>query len=545
MATATAPKGQLTPEATKGLEYLKTINPTLAASISKSFSPASAAPIDASTLGSTQGVAVSQPPMAPVSDYTKVAISVPQNTRRQDELDVEREGVLNDIEDITTQQGTKSARKNELEAAQGLPGLNTQLNEINNLIRGEQANALAATVKSEDREAPMFAIRGEQAQIERQRAVKVYGWSAAAEAIQGNITLANDYVTKALAEEFDPLEKELEFKRSQLTENKDQWDREEGRAAEARLRQYDQDKEELAQKRADKASILEIMLTAAQYGADNQTLQKIQSAGTPQEAVSYANSVLGTAFADDRKQQDFDNGIKLAQLAIDQAKLRNDSVAAATDPAQLLAYAQQYASSGTIPSGIPKGTFGLVSQLAKELPKQDGTIVDVNTGTKPNITDVKIDGYAALYDISLKVQQLKELDTQRYKGVVSATLGKVFGSDTQQRYVDLRTEIVDLLSRARTGAALTASEEKFYADQLPGRISNVGPLGADSQTRIDNFASKINSTLDTKLKAQGASIVGFSKVNIGGQQFVVGQIVTNGAGQQGRINADGTITLIQ
>jgi hypothetical protein len=98
------------------------------------------------------------------------------------------------------------------------------------------------------------------------------------------------------------------------------------------------------------------------------------------------------------------------------------------DPASVLAYAQQYAATGKIPTGLPKGTFGVVSQAARELPKPEGAIIDMNTGTKPDISDPKMDGLAALYDITLKAKQLKELDLQRNHGLVSGAFSKVLGS---------------------------------------------------------------------------------------------------------------------
>lgn len=466
------------------------------------------------------------------------------DTPEQTALREQRTSLVGDITATGEKLATKTSRKAALETEAGVPVLNKQLNELNQQIRSIQAESLAATQRAEDRPMSLGLIRGEQAAVERQRAVKTYGLAAAAEAIQGNIALANDNVARSLDAEFGGLEQEIENKKFLLSVNMDNFNAEEKRRAEKQQIALDAQKEALTQVRADKATILQTMLTAAQSGADNTTLQNIQNAKTPQEAVTIAGKVLGAQFADQKKQQAFENNIKLAQLAIDERKARNES-AAAVDPISILAYAQQYASTGTIPTGIPNGTFGLISQVAKELPKPDGSIIDVNTGTKPAIADEKIDGFAALYDITKKTAELKELDKSRVKGLVGAGVAKVLGFDTEQKYADLRTEIIDLLSRARTGAALTQSEEAFYKSQLPGRVSNIAFLGPNSQDRIDNFSEKIEGTLETKLKANQASLVGFSKVKIGGQNFVVGQTVTNSQGQQGRINADGSITIIQ
>jgi hypothetical protein len=537
-----------TPQAQSGLDYLKTVSPSLAASIQKSFSPSSTTPIDASIIGNSPTISVPPTPTAQTPDYTKVQVSTPAivNTPEQMALDAQGSQIQNDIVAAGDKLATKSARKSALENDQNIPQLNSQLNEINNLIRGVQNDAFAATNKSEDRKAPTFAILGEQAAIDRQRAVKVYGFAAAAEAIQGNIALANDYVSRTLDAEFGHLEQDIENKKFLLTQNKDKFNREEARAAETRQVELDKQKEALAAAKKDKSDILQIMLTAAQNGADNATLQKIQGARTPQEAAQAAGQVLGAKFADDKAQQAFENNIKLAQLSIDQAKLKNDSAAAVADPATILAYAQQYAATGQIPTGMPKGTFGMVSQLGKELPKPDGTLVSNVTGIAPSgLSAAQTDGIVALRDLQKKLDDSKVLFNSYNHGLLTGVKNAVVPSTASQQYNNLRGEIVDLLARARSGAALTANEEATYLKKLPSNFNNSLFLGASGDTKIDNLKSSITGKLDTALQTHNLSIYGYSTVNVGGQAFQVGQTITNSKGESGRVNADGTITLTQ
>src|SRR6185312_15970374 len=103
-----------------------------------------------------------------------------------------------------------------------------------------------------------------------------------------NITLANSNVTRALDAEFGADEQLIKNKEFLLTQNKDNWDKEEARAAEARQVEIDKEKEALAAARQSKADILQIMLTAAQNGAGNATLEQIQGARTPEEAARAA-----------------------------------------------------------------------------------------------------------------------------------------------------------------------------------------------------------------------------------------------------------------
>lgn len=215
------------------------------------------------------------------------------------------------------------------------------------------------------------------------------------------------------------------------------------------------------------------------------------------------------------------------------------------DPAQVIAYAQQYASTGTIPTGLPKGTFGVVAQYAKELPKSQGQILDRATGVSPDKMGVAGDAYGALYSAIELSKQLKDLDQNRWGGITAGLVGKVAGSENQSRYLDLRQQIVDLLARARTGAAINASEEALYSSMLPGRWNNPFFLGTDSAVRINNFGTALTSDLINKTNSKGWVVNGLTPVKIDNQNYKVGDVIQNESGQSGRINSDGSISVIK
>jgi hypothetical protein len=79
---------------------------------------------------------------------------------------------------------------------------------------------------------------------------------------------------------------------------------------------------------------------------------------------------------------------------------------------------------------------------------------------------------------------------------------------------------------------------------LPGRFSESFNLGAESDLRIDNFIGALTSDLKNKTSSRGWAINGLSDVTIDGNKYTVGDVIDNGT-QKGRINADGSITLIQ
>ncbi len=280
-------------------------------------------------------------------------------------------------------------------------------------------------------------------------------------------------------------------------------------------------------------------------GDPNATAIIERTMGLPSGGLAAGARQAQIARASQQQKEALDLQLRQEQILTERAqrtKVYNDiSSEKAYDPGEILAYAQQFATTGQIPSGMPKGSFGLVSQAAKILPKQQGQILSAATGVSPTGEAALQGGMGALYSAIELTNQLKALDEKRSKGVISGTLGKIFGSDDQQRYMDTRNQIVDLLARARSGAALTVEEERRYSSMLPGRFTEAFFLGSESKNRIDNFHNALTSDLKNKASAQGWVVNGVSVVNIGGQDYTIGSVVQNSEGQQGIILSDGSI----
>lgn len=228
---------------------------------------------------------------------------------------------------------------------------------------------------------------------------------------------------------------------------------------------------------------------------------------------------------------------------------RNSDNAQKYDPTEILAYARQYASTGTIPTGLPKGSFGMVSEIAKDMAKQPGELVDRNTNIKSTaLSSTQTEGIVSLYDLTKKLNDAKTILTTGglggkplTTGFLSGLVGKVSPTVGQQSLETLNSEISDLLARARTGAAITAFEEAQYSAKLPSMFSKSFFVGKDPVQQITDLQKSIEGKLNTSLSANGVSIYGYSTVDIGGEKFTVGSVVDVN-GKQGRINADGSVT---
>lgn len=314
---------------------------------------------------------------------------------------------------------------------------------------------------------------------------------------------------------------------------------------EAVIKAKEENNKALAEQQKEDAKV------AAQLSKDkNDLLFKLATNNAPLEvrqlvadAETYGEAIQAAGDSLYSENDRLDIQYKKAQIAKIYDDI-NSSGISGTDPSQIVAYANEYAANGKIPTGIPKDIFGIVAQVAKELPKTPGQILSASTGVTPTGDTNLQTGISSAYSAIELAKQLKELDELRVGGIISGSFGKVFGSGDQQRYVDLRSQVIDLLSRARSGAALTPSEEKRYGEMIPGRFSEPLGFGADSDIRIDNFINALSSDIKNKASSQGWAINGLSDVKAGGQIYKVGDVVTSPDGVQGRINADGSVTYL-
>ena len=172
-----------------------------------------------------------------------------------------------------------------------------------------------------------------------------------------------------------------------------------------------------------------------------------------------------------------------------------------TDPT-ILAYANQYASTGTIPTNIPKGSFARISAAAKNLPKAPGTLYDTNTGIKSSSVSSKLqEGISELRSAIKKMEDAKELRAQ----IMSVGFGPERNRLATQ-YRSLRGDIAETLLRAASGGAVTVQEKSYYEGLVPDlTIFNRSPE-VKAQQNIENYKTQ----LDTHLSTQGLKIAGYN-----------------------------------
>lgn len=214
----------------------------------------------------------------------------------------------------------------------------------------------------------------------------------------------------------------------------------------------------------------------------------------------------------------------------------------------VIAYAQQYAETGKIPTGMPKGvSFGDIQSIAKEIPKADGSLVSVNTGVTPSsITADEQKGITATYDIvKNKLPILLEKFNKISTGVIGGIAGNIYTSQDRQDFLTTRGEILNLLLQARSGATVSPQEYERYSKLVPTTFNQSFFLGSDGEKKINSLKKSLEDTLNSKLTTSGSAIYGYSKIKLSdGKDYTVGQEI-NVNGLRGRVLPDGTIAEIK
>lgn len=433
---------------------------------------------------------------------------------------------LNSYLDFALNRQGKTQLTDNAYKTSGVDQAEADLKDINQRILEEQVSRRRQLEEADKNPNGMLkgALDAYKSNIERESLAREADLSVIQLGRLGKYDSAKAVADRSVSVQLEKDQAKLDALKINYEDNKDLFSKAEQRAFESA--QSDR-QAQLETRKTELTTIKDFALKAMEQGADT-------------------NTVLSMLAAPDLK----------SALAVGGSYVTGDTGGLSGYSTQDLAYAQQYASTGTIPSGVKGAQFARVSEIAKTLPKTKGTIVDANTGVKSSsVGQAEQSDFAALQNILESSKRLKELNAQRSQGIVggslSATVGNVlsntFGTrNIENEYATLRKSIVDDIARMQTGAALTKDEQAFYNDYLPGRFSEAFFLGANSDQKIDNFINAMDTRLQTRLGSYGLSSYGYSKVTApDGNQYYVGDKIKNNQGIEGTILPDGSIYVPQ
>jgi hypothetical protein len=213
---------------------------------------------------------------------------------------------------------------------------------------------------------------------------------------------------------------------------------------------------------------------------------------------------------------------RIGGAKVPEAPAGNTNVVIDGKPVQVnnnaLSYAQQYASTGKLPSPAELKLSGLsvseVTQIAKGLPKPDGALIDNNTGVKPsNLSAAQEAGITAMNEIVTKTMPaLKDRFGKIATGLVGGIGGMIWTSQDRQDYDTFRQEFLSKLLVARSGAAVTEQEYARYAKMLPSNFNQLLFLGSDGSKKLNALDTSMKTNLDSTLNTNQVNIVGYSDI---------------------------------
>lgn len=176
-------------------------------------------------------------------------------------------------------------------------GFKTNVQDLQNLntqIASVKAEYDKFSVGQEGRTASASSIYGRQALAQRQAAVELGGLSSMAQALQGNVQMAQNIADKTIAIKYEPVEQEIANQKFQLEQVYEQLSRDEKKKADALKITLDERQRLIDEQKTKDADINKLMVAAAGQSAPSNILQEMLKAKTPQEAIVIGRDYLKT-----------------------------------------------------------------------------------------------------------------------------------------------------------------------------------------------------------------------------------------------------------
>lgn len=419
-------------------------------------------------------------------------------------LETERAGLKGRISDLTSRLFNRDVFAEQQRQQAGLPQFNQQLVDINNQIKQLQAEAVKASSQAEDKQVPMFAIRGEQASIERSRATKALELSAIQDAITNNIALAEQKVQTAVDMQFKPVENEIAYLRQALDDNYQELSREDKKRADAQRILLDERQRVLEEQKQDKTVSLGFIAEAAKNGAPALLLSRAQQATNPTQVLSILGQYMSDPIA---KQQALAN---LENTRLEQVKLNNEIKSQGISSVVTNPTATQYTPAINTIIGSSKLTKDQKADFIKAVNSGEDpfTVIknkakDILGATESNkLTNFEV---AKNNIVDLQAQLANYYANGGKTNIFSGNFEKALnnlGTIKDPKLVEIAVGIASSLQQYRnavSGTAYSVQEGKDIASIFPGINKTQGLNEAILRGRLSAFDSTIDGMYETAI----------------------------------------------
>lgn len=246
--------------------------------------------INAGQIATTKPLTITpNTPLSDINQYVNSLVTEQSAPDQQTPTEKNRASLQGTLETLFTKEGTKSDRFTSLNNQFNVPGMVNQLNDLNLQIAQRKNFFTQQSQTAEGKAIPTPFIVGEQTQIQRQSAIELGALASVAQAIQGNINLANDTIDRTLKMEFEPVENEINRTKTLLDLNYQDLSREDKKRADLTSNLLEKQQKQVDElKSAKKDAYTAVLNSSVDTSQKSQASLDIARATTPDEAYKVA-----------------------------------------------------------------------------------------------------------------------------------------------------------------------------------------------------------------------------------------------------------------
>lgn len=249
-------------------------------------------PINSTVLAPSSPLNITPISPTPVPNIANIPITEPQKTTPE-----ATNPLIKSLEEFNAK---LSSKESTLSAgiSSATSSYESQLNEINKQIRMHQANALANQEKALASGETLSFASGEAQRVQRNDAIETLKLSALAEAMQGNITLAEKQAKRSIDAQFAQVENDSRAARQNIINNYESFTPAEKKRADATLATLNEKDAFVAREKENRTEIFKVTNTAManagsfvptlEYPTINVASDAMHKSKTPEDAQSIA-----------------------------------------------------------------------------------------------------------------------------------------------------------------------------------------------------------------------------------------------------------------
>lgn len=420
--------------------------------------------VTSTSLSRTEPISFQTQPISQPYNIASLGSFTPMQATPQEN---EASEVSRRIRGYNEQLAGQSAFRAEQEQQLGIPELTRTQRELESRLTALKNESLAIPLQVQQdfqgRGATRAGVQPIQTGKLRENAIQALTVNSLLEASRGNLTLAQDMVDRAVAQKYDPIKEQIAINTANLDLilNDPAISLADKNRAEQQKLINEQRASAVAKQEADDKEILKIGTAVASAGAPATVIDQIRKAQSPLEAVSLASPYLGL-------EQQLSNRLLEEKIKSEQFQRFKTGSGGGSGVSSL---AQSVFENPQLFNSLPPSTQ---AQIIPQLSQMGFNFPAKLSAEQQKVRESAISALQALTTLESKIIE-EDGSINR-----SALIGAISGLGTT---AFAKREIKDVISRIRTGAALTANEEAFYEKQVPRAIDNEETI----KTKLNHF----------------------------------------------------------